>query len=191
MLRFTPFSGEPRTIVGVVGDVRHERIDETAMPQVYGPERQWQFADQFLTMVVRTERDPMSLASSIREAVWSVDRSVPISRVAPMRQVIATTTAVRRFAMTIFAVLCALLFPLLHTGRPWFFWWMIPHPNDMSMWPQFRSPLIYILVIATAVTAVLGEYIDAGVIAAVLAINAAIYWPLFRRARKVSGPKNP
>ena len=46
-------------------------------------------------------------------------------------------------AMTIFAVLCAGLFPLLHTGRPWFAWWMIPHPNDMQMWPQFRSPLMW------------------------------------------------
>jgi Ni/Fe-hydrogenase subunit HybB-like protein len=47
-------------------------------------------------------------------------------------------------AMTIFAVMCALLFPLLHTGRPWFAWWMLPHPNDMgSMWPQFRSPLMW------------------------------------------------
>jgi Ni/Fe-hydrogenase subunit HybB-like protein len=47
-------------------------------------------------------------------------------------------------AMTIFAVMCAGLFPLLHTGRPWFAWWMIPHPNDMgSMWPQFRSPLMW------------------------------------------------
>ena len=46
-------------------------------------------------------------------------------------------------AMTIFAVMCALLFPLLHTGRPWFAWWMLPHPNDMQMWPQFRSPLMW------------------------------------------------
>ena len=46
--------------------------------------------------------------------------------------------------MTIFAVMCAGLFPLLHTGRPWFAWWMIPLPNDMgSMWPQFRSPLMW------------------------------------------------
>ncbi len=42
--------------------------------------------------------------------------------------------------MTIFAVMCAGLFPLLHTGRPWFAWWMLPLPNDMgSMWPQFRA----------------------------------------------------
>ncbi|HEY1549747.1 MAG TPA: NrfD/PsrC family molybdoenzyme membrane anchor subunit [Kofleriaceae bacterium] len=47
-------------------------------------------------------------------------------------------------AMTIFAVMAAGIFPLLHTGRPWFAWWMIPLPNDMgSMWPQFRSPLMW------------------------------------------------
>jgi len=47
-------------------------------------------------------------------------------------------------AMTIFAVMAAGLFPLLHTGRPWFAWWMIPLPNDMgSLWPQFRSPLMW------------------------------------------------
>jgi Ni/Fe-hydrogenase subunit HybB-like protein len=47
-------------------------------------------------------------------------------------------------AMTIFAVMAAGLFPLLHTGRPWFAWWMLPLPNDMgSMWPQFRSPLMW------------------------------------------------
>jgi molybdopterin-containing oxidoreductase family membrane subunit len=47
-------------------------------------------------------------------------------------------------AMTIFAVMAAGLFPILHTGRPWFAWWMIPLPNDMgSMWPQFRSPLMW------------------------------------------------
>jgi molybdopterin-containing oxidoreductase family membrane subunit len=46
-------------------------------------------------------------------------------------------------AMTIFAVMAAGIFPIIHTGRPWFAWWMIPHPNDMSMWPQFRSPLMW------------------------------------------------
>ena len=56
-------------------------------------------------------------------------------------------------AMTIFAVMCAGLFPLLHTGRPWFAWWMIPHPNDMGMWPQFRSPLMWdVFAVSTYVT---------------------------------------
>ncbi|MDB4953035.1 MAG: Polysulfide reductase NrfD [Myxococcales bacterium] len=57
-------------------------------------------------------------------------------------------------AMTIFAVMAAGLFPLLHTGRPWFAWWMIPHPNDMgSMWPQFRSPLMWdVFAVSTYMT---------------------------------------
>jgi molybdopterin-containing oxidoreductase family membrane subunit len=46
-------------------------------------------------------------------------------------------------AMTIFAVACAGLFPLLHLGRPWFFYWMLPYPNTMSVQPQFRSPLVF------------------------------------------------
>jgi molybdopterin-containing oxidoreductase family membrane subunit len=52
-------------------------------------------------------------------------------------------TSINRFAeaMTIFAVMCAAIFPGIHTGRPWFAYWLAPIPNQMSMWPQFRSPL--------------------------------------------------
>jgi Ni/Fe-hydrogenase subunit HybB-like protein len=46
-------------------------------------------------------------------------------------------------AMTLFAVACALVFPAIHTGRPWLDYWMIPLPNQMKMWPQFRSPLMW------------------------------------------------
>jgi molybdopterin-containing oxidoreductase family membrane subunit len=55
-------------------------------------------------------------------------------------------TSINRFAeaMTLFAVLCALLFPLIHTGRPWLaIYWLIPYPNSMGIWPQFRSPLMW------------------------------------------------
>ena len=55
-------------------------------------------------------------------------------------------TSINRFAegMTIFAVMCALLFPLIHTGRPWLAaYWLFPYPNSMGVWPQFRSPLIW------------------------------------------------
>jgi Ni/Fe-hydrogenase subunit HybB-like protein len=55
-------------------------------------------------------------------------------------------TSINRFAegMTIFAVMCAGLFPLIHTGRPWLAaYWLFPYPNSMSVWPQFRSPLIW------------------------------------------------
>ncbi len=55
-------------------------------------------------------------------------------------------TSINRFAeaMTLFAVACAAMFPLLHTGRPWLaIYWLFPYPNTMSIWPQFRSPLIW------------------------------------------------
>lgn len=51
--------------------------------------------------------------------------------------------SINRFAeaMTIFAVMCAGIFPALHTGRPWVDYWMFPLPNILAMWPQWRSPL--------------------------------------------------
>jgi molybdopterin-containing oxidoreductase family membrane subunit len=54
-------------------------------------------------------------------------------------------TSINRLAeaMTIFAVMCAGLFPLLHLGRPWFFYWLLPMPNTMDLWPQFRSALVW------------------------------------------------
>jgi Ni/Fe-hydrogenase subunit HybB-like protein len=55
-------------------------------------------------------------------------------------------TSINRFAeaMTLFAVACAGIFPLIHTGRPWLAaYWLFPYPNTMGVWPQFRSPLIW------------------------------------------------
>ncbi len=54
-------------------------------------------------------------------------------------------TSINRFAeaMTIFAVMCAGLYPLLHTGRPWVAYWLFPYPNVLAQWPQFRSPLVW------------------------------------------------
>jgi Ni/Fe-hydrogenase subunit HybB-like protein len=53
--------------------------------------------------------------------------------------------SIARFAeaMTLFAVACAGMFPVLHTGRPWLAYWLLPYPNSMGLWPQFRSPLIW------------------------------------------------
>ncbi len=54
-------------------------------------------------------------------------------------------TSINRFAeaMTIFAVAMAGLMPILHLGRPWFFYWLVPYPNAMNLWPQWRSPLVW------------------------------------------------
>ena len=53
--------------------------------------------------------------------------------------------SINRFAeaMTLFAVACAGMFPLLHLGRPWLFYWLFPYPNTMGIQPQFRSPLVW------------------------------------------------
>ncbi len=64
-------------------------------------------------------------------------------------------TSINRFAeaMTVFAVMCAGLFPLLHVGRPWLAYWMLPYPSTMGMWPQFRSPLLWdVFAISTYLT---------------------------------------
>jgi Ni/Fe-hydrogenase subunit HybB-like protein len=54
-------------------------------------------------------------------------------------------TSINRFAeaMTLFAVACAGLYPILHLGRPGFAYWLFPYPNTMGVWPQFRSPLVW------------------------------------------------
>ena len=64
-------------------------------------------------------------------------------------------TSINRFteAMTLFAVACAGLFPLLHLGRPQFFYWLLPYPDTMGVWPQFRSPLVWdIFAVSTYAT---------------------------------------
>jgi Ni/Fe-hydrogenase subunit HybB-like protein len=54
-------------------------------------------------------------------------------------------TSINRFAeaMTLFAAGIAGIFPILHLGRPWFFYWLVPYPSVMNVWPQWRSPLVW------------------------------------------------
>ena len=64
-------------------------------------------------------------------------------------------TSINRFAeaMTLFAVACAGLYPILHLGRPWLAYWILPYPNTMGIWPQFRSPLLWdVFAISTYAT---------------------------------------
>ncbi len=66
-------------------------------------------------------------------------------------------TSINRFAeaMTLFAVACAGFYPIFHTGRPWIaFYWLLPYPNTMGLWPNFRSPLIWdVFAVSTYATA--------------------------------------
>jgi Ni/Fe-hydrogenase subunit HybB-like protein len=54
-------------------------------------------------------------------------------------------TSINRFAeaMTLFAVMCAAMFPVLHLGRPWFAYWLFPYPSTLGLWPQYKSPLVW------------------------------------------------
>ena len=56
-------------------------------------------------------------------------------------------------AMTVFAIMTAGLFPLVHLGRPWYFYWLFPYPNQRSLWPNFRSPLVWdVFAVSTYLT---------------------------------------
>jgi len=64
-------------------------------------------------------------------------------------------TSINRFAeaMTLFAVACAGIYPVMHLGRPWLAYWLFPYPNTMGIWPNFRSPLIWdVFAVSTYLT---------------------------------------
>ena len=64
-------------------------------------------------------------------------------------------TSINRFAeaMTVFAVVCAGIFPAIHVGRVWYVYWLAPYPNPMGMWPNFRSPLLWdVFAVSTYMT---------------------------------------
>ncbi len=56
-------------------------------------------------------------------------------------------------AMTLFSLMVAATMVMVHVGRPWFIHWALPYPNQMEMWPNFRSPLLFdVMAIATYLT---------------------------------------
>jgi molybdopterin-containing oxidoreductase family membrane subunit len=72
-------------------------------------------------------------------------------------------TSINRTAetMTLFTAVCAGIYPILHLGRPWFFYWLFPYPNTMTLWPNFKSPLMwdFIAIFAYIVSSVIFWYI--------------------------------
>ncbi|TLG73701.1 NrfD/PsrC family molybdoenzyme membrane anchor subunit [Methylocystis sp. B8] len=71
-------------------------------------------------------------------------------------------SALNRLAetITIFAAACAAIYPILHLGRPWLFYWLFPYPNVMGVWPQFRSPLLwdFVAILTYVVSSILFWY---------------------------------
>jgi putative ABC transport system permease protein len=92
----------PYTVVGVVGDVRQESLAMGETEAVYMSASQWSFADNPMSLVIRGRRNPASLTSAVRDAVWAVDKDQPIVRVAMMDALLAASGASRRFALRLF-----------------------------------------------------------------------------------------
>jgi predicted permease len=106
----TVVSGDPLEVVGVVGDVRYTDLADAGRNVVYVP--QSQSAWRAMAMVLRVEGDPGGRADEVREAIWAVDPSAPITEVRTMAQVTASSLAAPRFATVLvaaFAVLALIL----------------------------------------------------------------------------------
>jgi Ni/Fe-hydrogenase subunit HybB-like protein len=90
---------------------------------------------------------PVGWAFDITNFVWWIGIGHAGTLISAILLLLKQTwrTSINRFAeaMTLFAVSSAAIFPLFHTGRPWLAYWMVPYPNTMNVWPQFRSPLIW------------------------------------------------
>ena len=90
---------------------------------------------------------PVGWAFDITNFVWWIGIGHAGTLISAILLLLKQTwrTSINRFAeaMTLFAVACAGIFPLFHTGRPWLAYWLFPIPNTMLVWPQFRSPLIW------------------------------------------------
>jgi putative ABC transport system permease protein len=93
-----PPDAAPRTIVGVVGDVRHHGLDAPVGYQVYVPQAQWAWAETLMTLVIRAQGDLESLAAPMRAIVREVDAAQPLTDVRPYADVVAESTGARRFA---------------------------------------------------------------------------------------------
>ncbi len=104
------------TIVGVVNDVRQVSLEASDVDAVYLPTTQWYWADEELSLVVRTPGDAAALAPAIRKAIWSVDKDQPIVRIATMDRLVAASAAERRFALTIFEAFALVGLVLAATG---------------------------------------------------------------------------
>ena len=102
-------------IVGVVGDVRHQKLDKEAGPEFYVPFAQVPFGDMSLVVRTRTD-DPAGLSAPLRGAVQAVDKDIPVFKLQTMRSLIGHSVARQRFSMTLIAVFAGLALALAMAG---------------------------------------------------------------------------
>ena len=117
--RFTPGDGDSPDewiqVIGVVNDVRQFQLQAEPRPQMYLTHEQvGVFAPRYL--VVKTAVDPLSMASSVRDAVWAVDRDQPVSKISTMEEILADSIVRQRFSMLLLGIFAALALILAAVG---------------------------------------------------------------------------
>jgi putative ABC transport system permease protein len=108
--------GKPtsREIVGIVGDVKHLRLNEDAKPEMYVPYSQNPWA--FMTFVIRAAVPPNDLVSVVRQRIWSVNKNQPIDKILTMNQILYESVAQPRLSAFLLGVFAALAFFLSAVG---------------------------------------------------------------------------
>jgi putative ABC transport system permease protein len=101
-LRMGPPDSPLRTVVGVVGDVRHPTLDADVTGQLYLPMEQNHFADAYVRLVVHSTLEPVTLVRTLRDAVQGVNGGIPISEVLALSTLVERAAAQRRFAERLF-----------------------------------------------------------------------------------------
>ena len=104
------------TIVGVVGDVKQTSLAVDDGDAVYIPEAQWYSADRVLSLVVRARTEPAPTMAALRNAIWTIDKDLPIVRAATLADMVAASAAERRFALLIFECFALVALALAATG---------------------------------------------------------------------------
>ncbi len=97
-----PVNSPWRTVVGVVGNVRHLSLDADLMPELYLPMDQNHFADSYMRLVVHSTLDPSALARRLRDVVHDVDPTMPIAEVNTLSSLVDNSAMQRRFAERLF-----------------------------------------------------------------------------------------
>ena len=108
------------TVVGVVGDLQHNGLESMVKEKFYVPHSQFGrstgFTPRYMTLVVRTAGDPVSLAPSVREQVRQMDPNLPIAAVRPMTDVVASAASMPRFTSALLSIFSALALCLAAIG---------------------------------------------------------------------------
>jgi putative ABC transport system permease protein len=111
-----PYRGRPVSweIIGVVGSVRHMSLDVDLRPEIYVPYAQYPLA--FMTLVIRTDSDPLKFVESVRKQIQAVDKDQPISNINTMDALLARTVSQPRFNLILLAIFATLALLLAAVG---------------------------------------------------------------------------